>query len=87
MVNKYFELVRAFNELDIEEKKVEIAKNLDELLKVLLYYNKSINEHNGVLPVYNNYNNEEEYLNLLFSYVISLKEENAKLVEFLNNKY
>ena len=31
------------------------------------------------------YRDEEEYFNLLFSYIISLKEENAKLIDKLND--
>jgi hypothetical protein len=40
---------------------------------------------NDILPIYSNYSNEDEYFNLLFSYIISLKEENAKLLEKLEN--
>ena len=32
------------------------------------------------------YSNDDEYLNLLFSYIISLKEENAKLIEKINEQ-
>lgn len=30
---------------------------------------------------FNIFSNEDEYYNLLFTYIISLKEENAKLIE------
>ena len=30
------------------------------------------------------YSDEDEYFNLLFTYIISLKEENAKLIDKLN---
>ena len=47
--------------------------------------NKKIDNMNEVLPIYNNYSNDDEYFNLLFTYIISLKEENAKLIEKIEN--
>lgn len=84
MQDKYLNYIKSFNQLDIEEKKEEIKNNLYEVLKLLYFTNKKIDNMNEVLPIYNNYSNDDEYFNLLFSYIISLKEENAKLIEKIN---
>ena len=66
-------------------KKEEIKNNLYDLLRLLYFTNKKIDNMNEVLPIYNNYSNDDEYFNLLFTYIISLKEENAKLIEKIEN--
>lgn len=85
MEESYLKYIESFNELDIEDKKEEIKNNLYELLRLLYFTNKKIDNMNEVLPIYNNYSNEDEYFNLLFTYIISLKEENAKLIEKIEN--
>ena len=85
MEESYLKYIESFNELDIEDKKEEIKNNLYDLLRLLYFTNKKIDNMNEVLPIYNNYSNDDEYLNLLFTYIISLKEENAKLIEKIDN--
>lgn len=85
MKESYLNYIKSFNELDIEDKKEEIKKNLYDLLRLLYFTNKKIDNMNDVLPIINIYSNDDEYYNLLFSYIISLKEENAKLIEKLND--
>ena len=85
MEESYLKYIKSFNELDIEDKKEEIKNNLYDLLSLLYFTNKKIDNMNEVLPIYNNYSNEDEYFNLLFTYIISLKEENAKLIEKIEN--
>ncbi len=82
---KYYKLVDSFSKLDIEDKKHEVLKNTLELLQLLYLKNKEFDKSNEVLPVLNKYRDEEEYYNLLFSCIISLKEENAKLIEKIND--
>ena len=85
MEESYLKYIESFNELDIEDKKEEIKNNLYDLLRLLYFTNKKIDNMNEVLPIYNNYSNDDEYFNLLFTYIISLKEENAKLIEKIDN--
>lgn len=85
MEESYLKYIESFNELDIEDKKEEIKNNLYDLLRLLDFTNKKIDNMNEVLPIYNNYSNDDEYFNLLFTYIISLKEENAKLIEKIEN--
>lgn len=85
MEEKYLNLIESFKQLDINDKKEEIIKNIQELLKLLYLTNKNIDDFNTMLPVFDNYENEEEYFNLLFSYIISIKEENAKLINSINS--
>ena len=82
---KYYKLVDSFSELDIEDKKEEVLKHTLELLQLLYLKKKEFDKEAEVLPVLNKYRDEEEYFNLLFSYIISLKEENAKLINKLND--
>ena len=83
MENRYNELLISFNRLDIVDKKEEVLKNTLELLKLLYKVNNKLDSSNEALPVFNKYEDDEEYFNQLFSYVISLKEENAKIVKKL----
>ena len=84
MENKYIELIKSFKEMDIEDKKEDIMNQSLELLKLLYYVNKKINNYNEVLPILPEYNDEDEYFDKLFTIIISLKEENAKLLDNLN---
>jgi len=84
MEERYLDYIKSFNQLDIENKKNEIKNNLNDLLKLLYFINKKIDNMNELLPTYNNYSNDDEYYNLLFSYIISIKEANAKLIEKIN---
>ena len=52
-----------------------------ELLKLLYYLNKQIDINTTPLPILSNYKTEDEYFDSLFTIIISLKEENAKLIE------
>ena len=81
MEERYIKLIEAFHKLDVEDKKEEILKNIYDLLKVLYFTNKSIDSDNDILPVFTKSENEDEYYDQLFTYIISLKEENAKLIE------
>ena len=83
MEEKYLNLVNSFKNLDIDDKKKEIIKNIGELLILLYKVNNSFDYDNKALPVINDYEDEDEdeYYNMLFTYIISLKEENAKVIE------
>ncbi len=81
MNNSYIEMVKAFSELDIESKREEILKNLSELLGLFYYVNKKQDSLNEALPTLQTYDSEEEYLDELFTVLISLKEESAKVVD------
>lgn len=81
MEEKYLNLVRSFKKLSIEEKRDEVLRHTYELLNFLYFINKKIDNYNKPLGVLKNYNDDDSYLDLLFTYIISLKEENAKLIE------
>ena len=81
MEEKYLNLVNSFKNLDIDDKKKEIIKNIGELLILLYKVNNSFDYDNKALPVINDYEDEDEYYDMLFTYIISLKEENAKVIE------
>lgn len=85
MEESYLNYIKSFKQLDIEDKKEEIKTSLYDVLKLLYFINKKIDDMNDALPIYNSYSNDDEYFNLLFSYIISLKEETAKLLEKLEN--
>ena len=83
MRKEYVELVNKFKALSDDEKQEEILNNINQLLKLLYLVNKKDNSFNEVLPIINKYENESEYYDVLYTYIISLKEETAKLI---NNK-
>ena len=85
MNEKYINLIKKFKQLDIDDKKEEIMNNTFELLKLLYLTNKKIDNYNELLPVLHDYQDEDEYFIQLFTYIISLKEETAKLVDSINN--
>ena len=84
MPKEYLNLINKFKHLDTDSKKEEIINNLFELLKLLYLTNKKIDNYNELLPVLKDYKNEDEYYDQLFTYIISLKEETAKLVDSTN---
>ena len=84
MKQEYIELVNKFKDLSKTEKQIEIISNINELLRLMYIMNKSLNQSNEVLPIIKNYSNELEYYDVLFTIVISLKEEIAKLINFSN---
>ena len=81
MENNYNNLINSFGELIDSDKRKIIIEDFNELLVLLYRINKTYNINNEVLPIINDYNNESEYLNVLYTRVISLKEEVAKLIQ------
>lgn len=81
MMESYYELVDSFKDLDVYDKKEEIINELLSLLKLLSTVNKSADVMNEVLPVIQSYDDEDEYFDELFTIIISLKEECAKLID------
>lgn len=85
MEENYVNLISAFKQLDIEEKKEEILKKTYELIKLLYLENKKIDSFNTPLGILREYTDDDSYYNLLFSYIMTLREENAKLIEKIEN--
>lgn len=85
MENHYIDLIMAFKKLDIEEKKEEVLKKTYELIKLLYFENKKIDDFNSTLGILNEYFDDDSYFDLLFSYIMTLREESAKLIEKVEN--
>lgn len=83
MDQQYINYIAAFKRLSKENKKAEIINHINELKDLIDMINKKLNTTNQILPIISNSNNEDEFLTELFTYIISLKEENGKLVEYL----
>lgn len=83
MMENYIDYINKFKRLDIDDKRKEIVNNFNELFNVLYTYNNKFDISKDLLPIFRRYNNEDEFLDLLFTYIISFKEENAKLIKYL----
>ena len=81
MEGQYINLIRSFKELDIEDKKEEILKKIYELIQLLYLENKKIDSFNTPLGILQEYTDDDSYFDLLFTYIMTLREENAKLIE------
>ena len=81
MMESYYELVDSFKDLDVYDKKEEVINELLSLLKLISMVNKNKDIMNEILPVIQSYDDEEEYFDELFTIIISLKEECAKLID------
>ena len=81
MMESYYELVDSFKDLDVYDKKEEIISELLSLLKLLSTVNKNKDIMNEILPVIQSHDDEDEYFDELFTIIISLKEECAKLID------
>lgn len=84
MMENYTNYIEAFRKLDIDDKKEEIIKNFNELFNLLYTYNNNFDLDKSLLPVFKSYETDDEFLDLLFTYIISFKEENAKLIKYIN---
>ena len=80
-MESYYELVDSFKDLDVYDKKEEIINELLGLLKLLSVVNKNEGIMNEVLPIIQSHDDEDEYFDELFTIIISLKEECAKLID------
>lgn len=78
---EYLDLFRNFKELDIEDKRRELLKVISDEIRLLYLGNNKISSYNEPLGLLEEYNDEDEYLNLLFIYTMLLREENDKLIE------
>lgn len=83
MMENYIDYINKFKRLDIDDKRKEIVNNFNELFNVLYTHNNKFDISKDLLPIFRRYNNEDEFLDLLFTYIISFKEENAKLIKYL----
>lgn len=85
--NAYKNLLESFSDLEEEDKLEEIIKHVSELREFLEITNKKYDENNEMLDVLEEADTDEfgEKLDVIFSYVISIKEEVAKLFETANS--
>lgn len=75
--NNYIEAFKLLNEMD---KKEEIIKNLKELFDYLKKINNNIS-----YPIYEDYELDDEFLSVAFTYIISIKELTAISLDKINN--
>lgn len=78
-MQEYNDLIEEFDNLHIEDKRHEIMYEMQELLTVFQSLNMNKGKKVKLLlhPTMNDYkreNNEKEFLNAIYSYIISTKE-------------
>lgn len=79
MGNSFQKYIFAFNELTTDDKKEELIKHFKELFAYL----KKIN--NIDYPLYDEYENDDEFLSFAFSYLINIKELSAIAFNKIND--
>ena len=85
MEEKYNNYLDAFSKLDIADKRQEIIDELLNIIKVFYKVNTDFNLNVKLLPVKSDYKSEDEYLNSLISYVISLRELSSGAVNLIGD--
>lgn len=83
MRDEYLKYVLAFKNMNTESKKTELVSQLAELIEFISNTNKQIDINDSYLPVLTKVSDDDDYLTQLFTLIISLKEENGKLVQHL----
>lgn len=79
MENSFQKYISAFNELTTDDKKEELIKHFKELFEYL----KKIN--NIDYPLYDEYEDDDEFLSVAFSYLITIKELSAVAFNKINS--
>ena len=82
MIEKYIKYVNAFEQLYEEDKKKEIVNQLKDLLEILYNINYDVNDKNELLPIIDSFE-DERFLSQVFTCILSIKEENAKILDYL----
>ena len=85
-MKEYSELINSFCKLEKEIKKDEINSEIQELLSVLhmLFIEKGIDSSmllNHEMNDYKTENNDDDFLNSVYSYVISIKESLGRYLD------
>ena len=87
MKEEYLDLISKFRELNIEDKKKDILDIIYDEIRLLYLENKKIDDYNEPLGMLKEYSDDDSYFDLLFTYIMTLREENDKLIEKLHIKY
>lgn len=87
MQEKYNNYLNSYKNLDIEEKKEIIISNLDELLKMFMKINIDFQRPNNILPIEEDYENDDEFLIKLFTQILTLKEISAETINIILDNF
>ena len=79
MENSFQKYISTFNELTTDDKKEELIKHFKELFEYL----KKINNIDYTL--YDEYEDDDEFLSVAFSYLITIKELSAVAFNKINS--
>lgn len=85
---KYNNYINSFKSLDSTEKKEFIISELNELIKTFYKINIDFNKNDKLLPTEDDYETDDEFLDKIFTQILSLKEVSADTLSvFLDNYY
>lgn len=79
MENNFQKYILTFNKLNVNDKKEEIVRHFKELFE----YFKKIN--NIDYSIYDDYENDDEFFFIVFTYLITIKELSAITFDKINN--
>ena len=87
MIDDYNNLIEAFSNLNKDKKRKEILEEIQEVLFIFHTLCKEKDENNKLLTNYRMLElnekemNEEEFLNALYAYIVSMKDVIGKYFE------
>ena len=80
---KYNNYLNSFKNLDIDEKKEFIISDLNELINAFYKINTDFNKNSKMLPVEEDYETNDEFLDKIFTLIASLKEVSADTLSII----
>ena len=86
-MNEQEQLLEAYSNLDISQKRKQIAEEITELVLVIkklqkdMQIDSDVDNNTDLKKLYDGIKNEDEYLTILYSNIINIKDELATYLD------
>lgn len=84
---KYNNYMNSFKNLEFDEKKEFIISELNELINAFYKINLDFDKNDKILPMKEEYETDNEFLDKIFTSIISLKEISADTLSVILDNY